>query len=77
MRIISGTKLSKQDLEAIAKGYEIKDIITKSFLNDIENLHDELIKDHVKALGWMIQNDKLDIRIAVPLDGRRYDRFRR
>lgn len=68
MRIISGAKLSKEDLEEIAKGYQIKDIITKSFIRDIENLHDQLIKDHVKALGWMIQNNKLDIRIAIPLD---------
>lgn len=69
MELITCARLQKADIEMIEKVIEKpEEIIFKYFINDLKNLNDEFILDHVKALGWMIANKKLEIKIALVKD---------
>ena len=74
MRLIVCPKLYKDDVEAIleAKGNP-ESYIAKNMLFELEDLTEGFIKDHVRALGWMIANNRLDIRVCLPFDEK--DRF--
>ena len=65
MRLICGAKLDKDDLDSINNSDDLKDLIHKEFLRDYNSVRDELVKNHVKVLGWMVANDYLDIRIGI------------
>lgn len=73
MELITGAKLQHSDIEMIKKAYENpEEVIAKIMIKDLENLEDEFVKDHVRALGWMIANGKLDIRVAIIYDDNGY-----
>ena len=65
MRILCGAQLDKEDLNSINNAEELKDIIDKKFWENYESIEDEIIKNHVKILGWMIANDFLEIKIGI------------
>ena len=65
MRLLCGAQLDKEDLDSINNADELKDLIDKKFWKDYESIEDELIKNHVKILGWMIANDYLQIKIGI------------
>jgi len=69
MELICGAKLRKADVEAIKEGYENPArVIERMMMENLENLEDEFIRDHVRALGWMVANNKLEIKVAVVVD---------
>lgn len=65
MRLICGAHLDKDDLDSINNADELKDLIHEEFLRDYNSIEDELIKNHVKVLGWMVANDYLEIKIGI------------
>lgn len=66
MRLVTSTQFSKSDLDAIQEGILSKEeVISKNFINEIENIEDQLVKDHVSALSWMLAEELLEIKIAV------------
>ena len=65
MRLLCGAQLSDEDVESIKNSEDLKDLIDKKFLEDYNSIEDELVKNHVKLLGWMVANDYLDIKIGV------------
>lgn len=69
MQLVCSAKLQKEDVNMIQKALKNpEEIIEKSMLEDLNNLEEGLIKDHVSALGWMIANKKLEIKIAILTD---------
>ena len=68
MRLLCGADLTKSDVEAIKNANDLKDYINKNFIDEYENLQNEIAKDHVKFLGWMIANNLLEIKIGIPVD---------
>ena len=67
MKIIAGASLTSNDIEAIVKGTrDPVNIIEESSIRSIEDVTPEFVKNHIKALGWMIANDRLEIKIALP-----------
>ena len=69
MQLICGTKLKEKDLDIIGKAHENPGKIIEDFLlEELENIEEGFVKDHVKALGWMVANGKLDIKLALILD---------
>lgn len=69
MELICSPKLKREDIEAIMEGTKNRiDVIEKSILEDLETLEDELVINHVKALGWMVANALLEIKVAIVTD---------
>ena len=69
MRLICSAKLEKNDIAIIkAANDNPKKIIEKSMLNELQNLEEGFVKDHVGALGWMLAKKKLEIKVAILLD---------
>lgn len=66
MKIVAGAKLNDKDVEIIEEAYrEPEEIIEEKFEEDIDNLRNKFEEDHIEALGWMVANGYLDIKIAV------------
>ena len=65
MRLICGAQLDEEDLKSINNSEDLKNIIDEKFLKDYNSIEDELIKNHVKVLGWMVANGYLEIKIGI------------
>ncbi len=66
MRLITCPKLSKDDIEAIQKTMlSLDDVMVRQFIKDYDNIESQFQKDHVNALGWMLANGYLEIKIAL------------
>ena len=65
IRLLCGVELSKDDWESISNPEQFKDLINKNFLDEYEDLEDELIWNYTKVLGWMIANDILEVKIGL------------
>jgi superfamily II DNA or RNA helicase len=69
MYLICSAMLSEKDMQIIKESIESPTkIIEKSLINSLDDINDEFTKDHVAALGWMLTNDKLEIKIAILKD---------
>ena len=67
MKLLCSSKLPEDDIEIIEEYHENPEkYLEKSFFNDIDTLEDGLVKNHVEALAWMLANDLLEIKIAIP-----------
>lgn len=63
MRLLCSPKLNKEDISIICNTASLESASVDLKLDEIE---DEFMKNHVKALGWLLQNGRLEIRLAVP-----------
>jgi superfamily II DNA or RNA helicase len=69
IRLITGAIFQEQDIIAIRAAIETPEkILEQSMLKELDNLEDEFVKDHVRALGWMVAKGNLKIKIALVLD---------
>jgi len=69
MRLIVGAKLQKPDIEAIREGKEDSErILSEMMLRDLKEIENEIIRDHVRALAWLVAKGHLDIKIAIVVD---------
>ena len=69
MKLLCGAELSPEDVKSIMDATNTpEEILTNYFLTDFENIEDEIRKNHIQVLGWMIANNQLEIRIALKLD---------
>jgi superfamily II DNA or RNA helicase len=67
MRLIVSPILTKDDIETIeSSNLSVIDYCDKLFLADLDKLEDEFIKSHLFALGWLMANNKLFLKIAFP-----------
>lgn len=68
MRLVAGAELRPDDVNAIMQGLKEKEeIVTDKMMTDLDSIEDEFVKDHVKALAWMVANNRLEIKIAIVL----------
>jgi len=59
--------LSESDIEAISRGYsERNQIIKEALLREICSIPDSIERDPLNFLSWMIANDYVEIKIAIP-----------
>jgi superfamily II DNA or RNA helicase/HKD family nuclease len=66
MRLITSPRLNSDDLEVIKKIAEDSSELTlRDFGIDKDNLEVEFEKNHVKALGWMLANGLLEMKLAI------------
>ena len=69
IQLICGSKFSKSDIETIQTfNNSPEEILENRFFKELDELEDEFVKDHLKAFGWMLANNLIEIKIAVPND---------
>ena len=65
MQLITSVYFNKKDLEILKTNSETKEeIISRNFKRELIELDDLLQKDHLKAMGWMLKNNLLEIKIV-------------
>ena len=69
MRLICSPILNEQDADIIKKIYEGQLFLSSEELGiKLNSIEDEFESNHVKALGWMLANNLLEIKLAVLKD---------
>jgi len=64
MKLVLLPNFSKEDIEAINTGLKKEeDVLLENWINDYEQIDEEFVKDHTKALAWMLKKKFLEIRI--------------
>ncbi len=69
MRLLVGAQLSLQDVAAIREGHDLRDVVAvqlESALPDPASLTDQLLRDRLAALAWMVSTGALTIRVVLP-----------
>ena len=73
MRLIVGATLQKSDVEAIKLGHEDPEkILSETMIRSLNDIYEELIRDHVRALAWLVARNQLEIKVAIVVDGAGY-----
>lgn len=73
IKLVTGARFRREDIEAIKDAYEKPEtVLEREMLRELDNLEDEFVKDHVRALGWMVANKRLKIKIAIVLGENEY-----
>ena len=72
IRLLCGVQLSKEDWNSISNPEQFKHLINKNFLDEYENLEDELTWNYTKVLGWMIANEILEVKIGLNYKNGKY-----
>ena len=67
MRLIMGCQFSPEDLQAVQQGYALRDALTNRLDTDLTPPSNFVQLKHFEILSWLIQNEYLDLRIAIPL----------
>ena len=66
MKLIINVGLSKSDYDAIIDGLiNPEKIINSLLLEDLTNLENEIIKNHLRVLSWMIAKKMVEIKVAI------------
>jgi superfamily II DNA or RNA helicase len=66
VKLIACPKLEKRDVEAILSSQADRDkYLERRLLEELDRLEDEFARDHVFALGWMLANQRLEMRVAL------------
>ena len=73
IRLITGAKFRGVDIAVIKRAYkDPESILEKEMLKELDNLENEFVKDHVRALGWMVASNRLKIKVAIVTDEHGY-----
>ncbi|WP_411129791.1 DEAD/DEAH box helicase [Streptomyces sp. x-19] len=69
MRLIVGAQLGKKDVDAVLSGSPLNDVVAERLLADpgLEGMR-IVQSDHLSVLAWMVANDRLHIRVGIPVD---------
>jgi hypothetical protein len=68
MQLVAGAELRPDDVNAIMRGLkEREQIIAEKMTGDLDSIEDDFVKDHVRALAWMVANNRLQIKVAIVL----------
>jgi hypothetical protein len=66
MRLLCGAKLSREDVDAIARGAELKTVVGAAMAGVLADPTDQSLRARLEALAWMVSQDRLDIRVVLP-----------
>ncbi|MCR4406442.1 MAG: helicase-related protein [Anaerolineae bacterium] len=69
MRLLVGAQLEPDDVEAIRAGHDLREAVAACLsrtLPDPETLADQIMRDRLAALAWMVAAGSLEIRVVLP-----------
>ena len=71
MKLICSAILSKDDYDKMKEVFSTpEELIEEKFLSEMKNISNDFVKNNLAALGFMLANGNLEIKIAVPNDER-------
>ncbi len=69
MRLIVGAQLGKKDVDAVLSGTPLDDVVAERLLADPGLEGTKIVQsEHLSVLAWMVANDRLRIRVGIPVD---------
>ncbi|QLL29624.1 DEAD/DEAH box helicase family protein [Thermosynechococcus sichuanensis E542] len=71
MRLIVGCTLAPEEALAIARGHELRQVIHQHLVQIPLEPPDRAAEDALELLAWMIQQQILDVQVAIPCDAQR------
>ena len=72
MRLVASPRLSEADIRAIEQGLQQREIITKAVVRELTQPFDQIVRDRLACLAWLLAQGLLEIRLAVHRVGRGY-----
>ncbi len=69
MRLLVGAQLAAEDVEAIRAGHDLREVVAARLeraLPGPEALADQMVRDRLAALAWMVAAGSLEIRVVLP-----------
>lgn len=66
MRLLCGARLSREDVEAIRRGAELKDVVGQAMAGSLMDPTDRSMRARLEALAWLVANDRLEIKVVLP-----------
>jgi len=67
MRLVTSPKLSDEDIEAIARGLQERNqVIERVLICEFERELEQVVKDRLACLAWLLSRGGLDIKLGVP-----------
>ncbi len=70
MRLLASAHLSRDDVRAIKRGYDLRLRLEEKALEEWALPEDRIERERLLALAWMIARGTLEIKIAIPVDER-------
>ncbi len=68
MRLLVGAELTEQDVQAIQRGYDLRQTLERGMLGTFPDPGEGPLRQRLEALAWMVANGTLDIKVVLPLD---------
>ena len=68
MRLLCGAQLSREDVEAIRRGEELRGVVGKAMVGCLAEPLDASLRARLEALAWMVSQRRLEIRVVLPRD---------
>jgi len=69
MELICSVKLTESDAQVIIEAEEEPEkVLERIMVEDLKQVDEGFIKEHLSALGWMIAKGNLQIKVAIVLD---------
>lgn len=69
MQLLVGCQLSSEDVQAIQEGYDLKEKVALNLLDKFNQPVDQIMRDRLAALAYMVAKGTLEIKVALPTDG--------
>lgn len=68
MRLLVGAQLSREDVDAIARGASLEGIVTDKLITALDQPVEDLLRRRLEILAWMIAHGTLQIKVVLPRD---------
>lgn len=69
MRLITSPRLNKDDFDIVEKvASDYSNLTLSDFGIDLDHLENEFERNHVKALGWMLDKGLLEMKLAIVIN---------
>lgn len=69
MKLIVSPRFNRKDLQVLIDSHsQPEKFIEDRLMAELGSFEDRITEDHVRALGWMVANNKLEIRVATMYD---------
>jgi len=68
MRLLVGAQLSREDVDAIARGSSLEGVVTEKLLAALDQPVEDLLRRRLEILAWMVAHGTLQIKVVLPRD---------